>query len=976
MTRKLFYFLSAFFMLSAVGAQSLERTQLADLGQTNSNARENSRLKPLQVADIFDLNLSAKQAYKSNQTGLVYKEEFQSEGAGFVKVYIENFDLKPGDYLEVYNPNTGDVYVYSEKGKIVGTAANPYMISEFWTGTLIGDHIVVSLFSKGNSGNHYGFDITKVSYGYGVDMIERIATRAPDDNQILAICGGDEKEAIVCYDGTEMYRKGEAVCRLLINGGGLCTGWLLGCEGNVMTNNHCIGTAAEANNTDFLFNYRYTTCAGSTDASSDMVATSATFEYTDTVNDFTIVQLPVNPTGTYGYLSLSSAVVAANERIYIPQHPGGRRKEIAVVTDNDADANGFAQIFSSSTGRVEYMCDTEGGSSGSPVLRHADNLVVSIHNTGGCPNGSSARSDEMISILNAQGLMPACGVDDANPATPQIGFQTGAMNTAEGTDCSFTDVNISINLNQAATQNADITFSVNGSGTATQGTDFDLQTTNVTFPAGSTSSQTMTLRIYNDALVEGDETVIIDLSVNANGGDAGENPSLNSISVTITDDDLVTAGGATVTLLAEDFDTDYSTTWTGLDQDGDSNNWRPLTGVTYTGITVNFPGSESDGTTLASGANFSPDNYFYHVTPFVVPDNTTNLNFNFGIAGFQDAEPYEVYFTTNVSNAAAIQAGTLIDAGTTLFGGGEIRDINVTTISNTSGYFVVRHVSPGATSSGIILLDNISITATVLSEVQTAMNNGTTHDQLMLPGNGSVYTSDDASGNVMMDIVNNTAHDYGCVDAAVARAGSSGSPYNGSVSPELAIDKTFYLNPSNATGSGDVTITFYFTEAEIAGWEAATGGVYSRTDLQVLRDDSGPINFSPGSTINATETIPVTIGSFGVSGVTLTATFSGLSGGFVFAPLAVLSVQDNQLNGNLVSLFPNPASSQITIGLQNDNNLPEAYEVFNMLGQRMLSNTITSEADLTVKTNSLQTGVYFMRIISGDAAVALRFIKE
>ncbi|NQY05516.1 MAG: trypsin-like peptidase domain-containing protein [Flavobacteriaceae bacterium] len=939
-----------------------------------------TKMKPLQVADIFDLNLSAKEAYNSSKTGLVYQEQFQSEGAGFIKLYIENFDLKPGDYMEVYNPKTGDVYIYSEKGKIVGTKESPYMISEFWTGTIMGDHIIVSVFSKdaNNRSNHYGFDITKVSYGYSEETIERLAQRSPDDNTIFSICGADNKEAIVCYDGTEMYRKGEAVCRLLINGGSLCTGWLIGCEGNVMTNNHCIGSAAAANNTDFLFNYRYTTCAGSTDASSDLVATSATFEFTDGGNDFTLVQLPVNPTATYGYLSLSSAIVTAGERIYIPQHPGGRRKEIAVLTDTDPLPGGFAQVSSSSNARVEYLCDTEGGSSGSPVLRFADNLVVSIHNTGGCPNGSGARSNEMISILNAQGLMPNCGVDDPNPASPQVGFQSGAMSTAEGTDCSFTDVNISVNLNQAATQNADVTFSVNGSGSATQGTDFDLQTTNITFPAGSTTSQNMTVRIYNDALVEGDETVVIDLSVNANGGDAGENPSLNSITITITDDDIATSGGTQQVIFSEDFQADYSTTWASIDEDGDSNVWIPLTGVTYTGITGNFPGSESDGTVLGNGGNFSPDNYFYHVTPFVVPNNTSNVNFNFGIGGFQDTEPYEVYFTTDISSATAVQTGTLIDSGTTLSGNGVIRDIDVSSLNNVTGYFVVRHVSPGVGTSGIILLDNITITATVFADIQTGVNNGTTHDQLMLPGNGSIHTSDAASGDVMMDIVNNDAHDYGCIDVAIARAGTGGTVYNGSTAPDLAVDKTFYINPTNAASSGDVTITFYFTEAEIAGWEAATGGAYSRTDLHVLRDDAGPITFAPDNTINATETTTLTIGSFGVggSGVTFTGTFTGLSGGFILAPLSVLSTSDVSLDQADISLYPNPTAGNINIGINGNIELPDNYEVFNVLGQKVISKEINSDQDLVIDATALQTGVYFVKISDKNSSTTLQFVRK
>jgi V8-like Glu-specific endopeptidase len=41
---------------------------------------------------------------------------------------------------------------------------------------------------------------------------------------------------------------------------------------------------------------------------------------------------------------------------------------------------------------VSYFCDTEGGSSGSPVLSAVTNKVVALHHFGGCPN-SGVRID-------------------------------------------------------------------------------------------------------------------------------------------------------------------------------------------------------------------------------------------------------------------------------------------------------------------------------------------------------------------------------------------------------------------------------------------------------------------------------------------------------------------------------------------------------------------------------------------------------
>jgi len=49
---------------------------------------------------------------------------------------------------------------------------------------------------------------------------------------------------------------------------------------------------------------------------------------------------------------------------------------------------------------VSYYCDTEGGSSGSPVLSRATNRVVALHHFGGCPN-SGVRGDLLAARLRS-----------------------------------------------------------------------------------------------------------------------------------------------------------------------------------------------------------------------------------------------------------------------------------------------------------------------------------------------------------------------------------------------------------------------------------------------------------------------------------------------------------------------------------------------------------------------------------------------
>lgn len=411
------------------------------------------------IGDEFDLDIKVTNTYKqfkSSHQGstLVYQQEFHSKDASYIKLYFEDFDLAPGDYVKITGNTSNETLVYASKGKVIDSNRN--MISNFWSQILMEDTVTLELYSFGEALDFDGFKITKVAYGYTEDKImEQI--RASEQQK--SICSANNKESIACYENTEMFEKAKAVCRLVIGGRSLCTGWLLGSEGHIMTNNHCIGSASAARNTDFIFNYQYQNCSGGSDARRETVASSSTMIKTNSGLDYTLVKLPVNPTSKYGYLSLSSEVASSGDRIYIPQHPGGRRKEIAVRSDRDATAQGFAKVYTSSNygrGRqLTYYADTEGGSSGSPVIDYNSNLVVSIHNTGGCPNGSSGRSDSLIRAIGND--MPSNGVDNDGGDTPPPPPPTP--------DCDTIDFN-SVRIFSFSNQDANGSYEIDNSGAA------------------------------------------------------------------------------------------------------------------------------------------------------------------------------------------------------------------------------------------------------------------------------------------------------------------------------------------------------------------------------------------------------------------------------------------------------------------------------------------------------------------------------
>ncbi|MTE27774.1 T9SS type A sorting domain-containing protein [Winogradskyella ouciana] len=91
---------------------------------------------------------------------------------------------------------------------------------------------------------------------------------------------------------------------------------------------------------------------------------------------------------------------------------------------------------------------------------------------------------------------------------------------------------------------------------------------------------------------------------------------------------------------------------------------------------------------------------------------------------------------------------------------------------------------------------------------------------------------------------------------------------------------------------------------------------------------------------------------------------------------------DNFFNGTLsvdefstesISIFPNPSSSSIAI---KTNTLPDAYSIYNTLGQVIKQSFIASERDLNINVESLTNGMYFIKLKKDNSSQTLSFIKN
>ncbi|NIO81048.1 MAG: hypothetical protein GTN53_10600, partial [Candidatus Aminicenantes bacterium] len=371
----------------------------------------------------------------------VFEHVFHYPNAGYISIHFSKFDLARGDYVEISSPDGKFYYTYREKGKVVrGGAA---VLSEFWATHIPGDTAILRLYSHSRKGG-WGFEIDQWVRGFEPAYIDAVLSGLEEDAQLEAICNNDDKEWAKCYEGTTMYDKARAVCRLLMNGSSACTGWLLGSEGHVMTNNHCIGSQSTADNTDYEFMAEgatcTTNCTGWLACPGIVEATSGTLIKNDYNLDYTLILLPTNITGTYGYLQLRDTLPIIGERMYIPQHPGAWGKQLAV--DSDVDG-GYCVVYSTNQtpciggpGDIGYYCDTAGGSSGSPVLAYDDHLVISLHHCANCPN-RGLPIPAIISHLGSALPNDAIGGPVTPPAAP-TGLTANAV-ACDQIDLSWTD---------------------------------------------------------------------------------------------------------------------------------------------------------------------------------------------------------------------------------------------------------------------------------------------------------------------------------------------------------------------------------------------------------------------------------------------------------------------------------------------------------------------------------------------------------
>lgn len=461
-------------------------------------------------------------------------------------------------------------------------------------------------------------------------------------------------------------------------------------------------------------------------------------------------------------------------------------------------------------------------------------------------------------------------------ATCGLNFQATAYSTSESASntylsagdpscgMGYTELNIPLTYSGSATGGT-VNVTVTG-GTAIDNLDFDIPNSSITVPAGSTN-QTVNLvvRIWNDAISESNETIILQLT----GTLAG---SQNTTTITIASDDLNPA-------------TSYS-------QYGQIGNENPGMGAPFSGSVSDNRSQIVFNAAEMTAAGFAANDIINGLALEVVSKNSTQP-----YSGFTIKMKHTTANSTTIANLESSTGFTTVYSAThtTSLGWNKFNYTQGFVWNGTSNVRVefcydntssTNDDNVRATGNPTTLLaDASSGSGCSLPNTLTGVFPARPNTRLYKGNDIAITLNDEADTNLkagqtayfkdeqnefIVAVKENSGTDIGCVNVKIDRAGT-GNQSAAWLPGFLISKKTFLVTASNPSANYDITL--YFSKAEMTPWS-------NPSSLNILKS-SGPIaDATAGNTsINTT----ITRATFGPAATpdayySYKGTFTGFSG--------------------------------------------------------------------------------------------------
>lgn len=443
--------------------------------------------------------------------------------------------------------------------------------------------------------------------------------------------------------------------------------------------------------------------------------------------------------------------------------------------------------------------------------------------------------------------------------TPCNGVLAVSEKSTQATCPLYTDVKLYLNIEDKATGAA--TLNVTSSGTATKNVDYEILNPTINIAAGESFKQ-LTVRIYDDATMEPDETVVITYTISGNGVVA-DTKLPQTLTLTIEDDDHIVVGEKIKTLYSENFGTagnNFPSGWVTLTTGSITdpvNKWVVSGGASaIDGQSLHIT---TNTTTKSFTYNIDSESEHYAQSPLINLNKFTSLNlsFKYRVAGEVDNDGIWDYglvqtstkddrFTLVTVPGTSELIGTYDDATQTVnLVTSTINTPLPASLDSKEFYLNFRWYNDddNTGTQPPLIIDDILVTAKGTS-VETQLNQSKTIKVMAADSNFIVSHS----GKIIA-AVSNSSETFNCLNAVIQQAGTGQADVITNTGTYKRSEKVIKLTPG-ATSNATSNITLYFTTAELASWA-------SINNLKVMKVQDGVALNSVLSSANAVILTPV-----------------------------------------------------------------------------------------------------------------------
>ena len=394
-----------------------------------------------------------------------------------------------------------------------------------------------------------------------------------------------------------------------------------------------------------------------------------------------------------------------------------------------------------------------------------------------------------------------------------------------GTSSRYRDIPLYLLTEDAATGSA--TVSISATGTAINGTHYQLSTSSVSFANGD-KMKPITVRIFDNALIDGDRTIILSYSIAGTGVTAGS--SAQTYTINIYDDDNIVIGQNTINLLNENFETAGGAIPTGWSSLLSSNYPSPFT----VGANGDAGGSAQCAYVSNTYATTKTNTYSIGTagvavlqSPVIDPNSVQSvgsLSFKYKVWGSVN-DNTSLYYSYSPTDGfyhgwGNANAGPYYGNGATVSATPSLA--LPTTITNRKFAIVYYWTTTTATTGGNpgFNVDDVLLPATPYS-IETIVANSYGYDVPVSTAN-NIFRS---TNSRVIATVSSANVAVSGVMASITEAGTDRPTISTNNTTYLRTRKVIKLTPTTINTSTKYTAKFYFTSGEISAWGTAINNV-------------------------------------------------------------------------------------------------------------------------------------------------------